>query len=111
MPQVAPATSPSDNSNIDIDLCAGYQIGVLNTALPNVVKGVHYNNEAVLSSAVVLGAALGALIAGQLADKLGPKRAQIVNCIPFITGAIFSSVAPYDYWGFLLGRLLSGFGE
>lgn len=88
----------------------GYQIGILNTAQPYVVKELHYHNEAVLSSAIVLGAAFGAITAGQIADGVGPRKAQLLNVIPFVLGVLLTAVAPVGYWGFLLGRLISGFG-
>jgi len=56
---------------------AGYQVGVLNTALPFIAKDLHYHKQGVLSSAVVLGAAAGAITAGKLADALGPRHAQV----------------------------------
>lgn len=56
---------------------AGYQVGVLNTALHPIAKDLHYHKDGVLSSAVVLGAAAGAITAGKLADTLGPRHAQV----------------------------------
>jgi MFS family permease len=54
---------------------------VLNTALPYICKDLHYHKEGVLSSAVVVGAAAGAITAGKLADTLGPRHAQVgVGC-------------------------------
>jgi MFS family permease len=50
---------------------------VLNTALPFITKDLHYHKDGVLSSAVVLGAAAGAITAGKLADVLGPRHAQV----------------------------------
>ncbi len=90
---------------------AGYQAGVLNTALPYVTADLQYPNEAVLSSAVVAGAAFGAIVAGKIADAVGPRRAQLINSIPFVLGALFSALSPGRQVGFLAGRLLSGFGE
>lgn len=69
---------------------AGYQVGVLNTALPFIAKDLHYHKQGVLSSAVVLGAAAGAITAGKLADTLGPRHAQVcwakhhVRLLPFL---------------------------
>eukprot|EP00877_Chromochloris_zofingiensis_P014348 jgi/Chrzof1/9167/Cz03g38140.t1 len=88
----------------------GYQIGVLNTALYYVTKDLTYDNEAVLSSAVVLGAMFGAICSGKFADKVGPKTAQIVNAVPFIIGAVLSAVSPHRHVGFLAGRVISGLG-
>lgn len=58
-------------------LPAGYHVGVLNTALPYIAKDLHYHRDGMLSSAVVVGAAAGALTAGKLADTLGPRHAQV----------------------------------
>ena len=91
-------------------LSFGYQVGVLNTALPSVCEELKYKNEAVLSSAVVLGAAVGAVASGKAADILGPRVAQMVNCIPFLLGALLSAWSPNRHVGFFAGRLISGFG-
>lgn len=61
-------------------LCVGYQVGVLNTALPFIAKDLHYHKDGILSSAIVLGAAAGAITAGKLADVLGPRHAQVTGC-------------------------------
>lgn len=53
------------------------QVGVLNTALPFIAKDLHYHKDGMLSSAIVLGAAAGAITAGKLADVLGPRHAQV----------------------------------
>jgi len=83
---------------------------VLNTALPYIAKDLHYHRDAVLSSAVVLGAACGAVTAGQLADWLGPRHAQIVNCLAFLAGSILSACCS-GHFAFLAGRALAGIGE
>jgi hypothetical protein len=92
-------------------LSFGYQVGVLNTALPYVCDELKYKDEAVLSSAVVLGAAVGAVASGKAADILGPRVAQMVNSIPFLLGALLSAWSPNRHVGFLAGRLISGFGK
>ncbi len=87
----------------------GYHAGVLNTAVTYIADDLGTDNEAVLSSAVVLGAALGAICAGKLADLLGPKAAQLLNALPFALGTLLSAVAGHEAT-FLAGRLLTGFG-
>jgi MFS transporter, SP family, major inositol transporter len=69
-----------------------------------------YNEEGVLSSAVVLGAAIGSLCAGHIADTIGPRLAQITNAVPFLLGTFLCCLSPGQHIGFLLGRVVTGFG-
>jgi MFS family permease len=62
------------------------QVGVLNTALPFISKDLHYHKDDMLSSAIVLGAAAGAITAGKLADVLGPRHAQVCACRGCLAG-------------------------
>ncbi|KAI8471190.1 MAG: general substrate transporter [Monoraphidium minutum] len=87
----------------------GYAVGVLNTSLTAVLDDLDTDADGLLSSAVVVGAALGALFAGRLADGLGPRRAQLLNSLPFAAGAALSAVARSP-GAFLLARAVVGFG-
>ena len=75
-----------------------------------VSKSFDYDNETKLNSAVILGAALGALTAGVFADALGPKRAQAFNVFNFLLGAALSATANC-HLAFLAGRIISGIGK
>lgn len=89
----------------------GYQIAVLNTSQNFIAKELSYNNKALLSSAVVLGAGIGALFAGRLADAIGPKKAQLLNALPFTAGALLCALTPLKYVPFIIGRVLCGLGS
>eukprot|EP00775_Hariotina_reticulata_P005498 gene5498-5733_t len=92
-------------SSVAAALCGAFQF-----ALPYIAKDLHYHGgDAVLSSAVVLGAACGAVTAGQLADRLGPRHAQILNCLAFLAGSVLSACCR-GHSAFLAGRALAGIG-
>lgn len=86
----------------------GYHLGVLNTSLDYVLKDLDQPGlGAVIVSAVLIGATGGALAAGTLADKLGPKRAIVLNTLPFVAGAAMSATAT-GATSMITGRLLTG---
>ncbi|GBF90824.1 plastidic glucose transporter [Raphidocelis subcapitata] len=87
----------------------GYAIGVLNTSLSAVLDSLDTDDDSLLSSAVVAGAALGALCAGRLADGLGPRRAQLLNALPFALGGALAAVARGPA-AFIAARAVAGFG-
>ena len=83
---------------------------MLNTCVDHVSKSIDYDNEIALNSAVILGAAFGAITAGMVADALGPKRAQALNVLNFLIGTALSGFA-HCWWTFLAGRIIAGIGE
>lgn len=87
----------------------GYAIGVLNTSLTAVLDDLDTDSDALLSSAVVAGAALGALFSGRIADRFGPRRAQLLNTVPFALGAALSALSRTPS-AFLAARVVVGFG-
>lgn len=60
-------------------------------------------------SCVLFGAFLGALGAGSLADKIGPKKATIVNSLPLALGSAVAAFSSNESI-FVVGRLLAGIG-
>ncbi|EIE21964.1 general substrate transporter, partial [Coccomyxa subellipsoidea C-169] len=90
------------------DAFAGYHLGILNTALFWVTKdlGLDFTSQgAVVVSAVVVGAVVGSLFAGQAADALGPKKALLINNAWLLVGtALHAPVACHA------GRALAGVG-
>lgn len=58
----------------------------------------------------VQSSATGAILAGKAADCMGPRHAQVVNCIAFMLGSLLAGGATTPRL-FLLGRFVSGFGE
>jgi MFS family permease len=72
-----------------------------------VLDDLDTDSDALLSSAVVAGAALGALCAGRLADLAGPRRAQLLNALPFAAGGAATALARSPA-AFIAARLLVG---
>lgn len=90
---------------------AGYHIAVLNTSQEFIAQELGYGNTAVLASAVVLGAGIGALFSGRAADRLGPKKAQLFSIIPLAVGALLCALTPLNVSAFVAGRMLAGLGS
>ena len=83
-------------------LCAGYHLGVLNTALEQIAEDVGFDpstSGALVVSFLLLGAAAGSLSAGQLADRLGPKTALLINNAPLVAGSVLCMLAPIGSQG------------
>ncbi|MGP5051568.1 sugar porter family MFS transporter [Brachybacterium alimentarium] len=82
-------------------LAFGFDTGVISGAipflqLPTSQGGLDLDSTmvSVVTSALVLGAALGGLCSGRLADAYGRKRTLLVIALLFIVGAIGTSLAP-----------------
>ena len=54
-------------------------------------------------SAVIVGAVVGSLFAGQAADSMGPKKALLINNAWLVAGTLLCAAAPGGYWGLLTG--------
>jgi sugar porter (SP) family MFS transporter len=77
-------------------LLFGYDTGVINGALDPMVAdlGLTPATEGLVTSSLLVGAALGALVCGRLADRLGRRRTLVVLAVVFFLGALGSVVAP-----------------
>ena len=87
----------------------GYDTGVVSGAILFVRKDFSLSStevEVVISS-VLLGALLGALAGGSLADRFGRRRVIIVAGALFAGGAIATGVAPTVAW-LIAGRVVVG---
>ncbi|GEL02357.1 sugar porter family MFS transporter [Swaminathania salitolerans] len=76
-------------------LMFGLDIGVISGALKFIAqefKASDAEQEQIVSS-MMLGAALGALFAGQLSFRLGRKKALVLSAILFMLGALFCVIA------------------
>src|SRR5215469_911334 len=89
----------------------GYDQGVISGALQFITKAFHLSTtlQEVVTSWVTLGALVGALLAGGLADRLGRQRAMIIGGILFAIGALGESLAP-GTWILVISRFVVGFG-
>ncbi|CAL5223439.1 g5955 [Coccomyxa viridis] len=91
----------------------GFHLGILNTAEAWVAKDLGLDlatQGAIITSAVIVGAVVGSLFAGQAADALGPKKALLLNNAWLLVGCVLCSGTPTGYWGLLAGRALAGIG-
>ena len=89
----------------------GFHLGILNTCLTYTSHDLHITENvggAIAVSACLVGAAIGAFCAGQIADALGPKRALQLNNVPLLLGCVCSAIVPANrtgFWAMLLGKL------
>ena len=90
----------------------GYDTGVIGGVLPNISDDFTLDTpflQGTVVSILLVGAAVGALIAGRVADSLGRRRAIIATSLVFVVGLLLSIVAP-AFWVLLLSRFLIGVG-
>jgi sugar porter (SP) family MFS transporter len=92
-------------------LLFGYDQGVIGGALHGIQNSFDIGTLAIeiITSWVTLGALVGALVAGGMADKLGRRKTVLVAAVLFTIGAAVEALAPGT--GILvIGRLVVGFG-
>jgi sugar porter (SP) family MFS transporter len=89
----------------------GYDQGVISGALPGIKSTFALSSLVVevVTSWVTLGALLGALAAGEIADRLGRKRTVLIAGALFTLGAAVQAFAP-DTAVLVVGRLVIGGG-
>jgi sugar porter (SP) family MFS transporter len=78
-------------------LLFGYDTGVIGGALPLIADDFDWNTpfrKGVITSSLLLGAAVGAFLAGRLSDRLGRKRLILLTAATFVVGIAGSSLAP-----------------
>lgn len=82
-------------------LSFGFDTGVISGGIPFMelptAQGglaLDANQVGIVTSALLLGAALGGILSGQLADRSGRKRTLLVLATLFIVGALGTSLAP-----------------
>jgi sugar porter (SP) family MFS transporter len=75
----------------------GYDTGVIGGALPLIAKDFDWNTpfrKGVITSSLLLGAALGAFLAGRLSDRLGRKRLILITAATFVVGIAGAALSP-----------------
>ena len=90
----------------------GYDTGVIGGVLPNISSDFSLNSpfdKGLVVAVLLAGAAIGALVAGRLADSLGRRRTIFITAIVFVVGLLMSSLAP-DLAIFLISRFVIGLG-
>ncbi|MFJ2241650.1 sugar porter family MFS transporter [Streptomyces sp. NPDC087859] len=77
-------------------LLFGYDTGVINGALPYMTDdlGLTAVTEGMVTSSLLLGAALGAITGGQLSDARGRRRTILTLAVIFFVGALGCTLAP-----------------
>jgi sugar porter (SP) family MFS transporter len=92
-------------------LLFGYDQGVISGALDGIRQ--HFTLGSLLvevvTSWVTLGALIGSLLGGYLADSHGRRRAVLIAGVLFVAGALLQALAP-DVTLLVAGRLVVGFG-
>jgi len=92
-------------------LLFGYDTGVISSALLFIRTVFHLSTagQSLVAGIVLVGAVIGAVVAGTLSDRFGRRRVILVTALVFVIGALSSAVA--DSVGVLVaGRLLIGIG-
>jgi fucose permease len=92
-------------------LLFGYDTGVISGAVIFITKqfGLSAFPEELVVSMVLVGAAVGALSGGRLADRFGRRRMLLVTSLIFIVGAIACALCT-SLEMLLVGRVIVGLG-
>lgn len=87
----------------------GYDTGIINGALPFLQQDFHLSPaaEGIATSALTLGAAFGALVAGQLIDRFGRRRVLLALAVVFSLGSLGLATA-HILPVFIVSRVIIG---
>ena len=90
-------------------LLFGYDTGVISSALLFVRSVFHLSTagQSLVAGIVLVGAVLGAIVAGSLSDRFGRRPVILVTALAFVIGALLSAAAG-SVAMLLAGRLLIG---
>lgn len=91
----------------------GYHLGIVNPALDYLARdlGIALNTQlkGLVVSTVLVGATVGSLYSGRIADGVGRRTALVGVAAPLFLGSVLCGFAN-NVWFMLLGRLLAGVG-
>lgn len=91
----------------------GYHIGIMNGPLISIAHDLKFEGDTIMEGFVVstflLGAFIGSISGGVLADKIGRRRTFQIDMLPLILGAALSASADSVY-AMIVGRFLVGIG-
>lgn len=87
----------------------GYDTGVVSGALLFITRdfGLNSAQQGSIVSVLLIGAMIGALFAGRVADRLGRRMALAAESAIFIVGTLVAVSAP-GYWMLLIARVVLG---
>ncbi|MFF9127871.1 sugar porter family MFS transporter [Streptomyces sp. NPDC014889] len=87
----------------------GYDTGVISGALLYIKHDFRLNafEQGSVVSILLIGAMLGAVSAGRMADRLGRRKALATEGTVFLVGTAILTTAP-GYWTLIVGRLVLG---
>lgn len=90
-------------------LLFGFDTGVISGALPFLKQswGLTSNQQELVTTAVLVGAVLGALGSGRITDIVGRKKVIIVTSLIFALGSILTGAAP-SMWFLAFSRVILG---
>ncbi len=90
-------------------LLFGFDTGVISGALPFLRQswGLTTGQQELVTTAVLVGAVLGALSSGRITDIVGRKKVIIVTSLIFAAGSILTGAAP-SMWFLVFSRILLG---
>lgn len=92
-------------------LLLGYTTAVIAGTLEPVAQhfSLSTSEQGFFASILLLGALIGSIVSGKIADTLGRKKSIVLSALLFFIGAVLSAIAMV-YSTLLLGRFLTGVG-
>ncbi|MGH3417162.1 MAG: sugar porter family MFS transporter [Actinocrinis sp.] len=89
----------------------GYDSAVINGAVTGIQKhfAVGANQTGFAVAAALLGSALGAWIAGQLADRIGRVKVMLIAAVLFTVSGVGAGL-PFSIWDLAAWRVVGGLG-
>jgi len=91
-------------------LLFGYDTGVISGALLFIGKDFHgltSLDKELLTSLLLVGAVIGALTAGRIADRVGRRPTVLATAVVFVAGVMLAAFSP-TYGILILARLVIG---
>jgi sugar porter (SP) family MFS transporter len=91
-------------------LLFGYDTGVVSGALLFIKKdfgGLSSFQQELVTSLLLVGAVVGALGAGRVADRIGRRKAVLITAAIFVAGVLLAAFTP-DYPVLLIARIIIG---